>query len=276
MFLKFAIYSGDTGRLARVLIPGLKNGKSYTLSCQVKMTSSSNTVHIDVDLGDSHAYTGTIEANNVWKDVEIPLKLTTGYKWIDFGIRNADYISGNYALLRNIKLEEGEIATTFCVGDDDANYITNVRPVDAWTFNDGKIAEDSTVTCPSGKKVYKTLSLPDAPTSTSNKSIDYISSDWLSTIEIGKIYTLSFWVKSSVANTHLMYSYLYPVISLGQSQFFRENDGQEEAIKTNGDTYIGVTTEWKKHYIYFYVMSKQDSGLVQCIPFRLTRSYNES
>ena len=275
MLLRFAGDTDTTGRLARVLIPSLEQGKTYTLSCQIRMTGSVGApekTRIEIDLGDTHSGMKTIEVTTSWHTIEVPLLLNNTsnpeYKWIDFGIYGDDYVAGNYALLRHIKLEEGGMATAFTVANEDANYVTNVRPVDEWLLN-ANIAEDSTVTCPSGKKVYKTLAMPSAP-----GDIDYISANGLTTIEVGKVYTISYWVKSSANNTHRVKTYMYPDLTPVLQDFMAlvGDDGQTERIATDYETEVGVTTEWKKHYIHVYVMSLPSGGVVNCIPLRLTRT----
>ena len=86
-----------------------------------------------------------------------------GQEWLDMGIISGDYTSGNYALLRHIKIEEGTIATAFSIAEEDINNVTNIRPVDDWDMT--SLIEDTTITGPTGKKVYKTSSLPDQPVS---------------------------------------------------------------------------------------------------------------
>lgn len=280
MLLRFAGDTDTTGRLARVRIPSLEVGKTYTLSCQIRMTGSVGApekTHIEIDLGDTHSGMKTIEVTTSWQTIEVPLLLNNTsnpeYKWIDFGIYGDDYVAGNYALLRHIKLEEGGMATAFTVANEDANYVTNVRPVDEWLLN-ANIAEDSTITCPSGKKVYKTLAMPSAPSGQADEYIDYITANGLTTIEVGKVYTISYWVKSSANNTHRMKTYMYPDLTPVLQDFMAlvGDDGQTERIATDYETEVGVTTEWKKHYIHVYVMSLPSNGIVSCIPLRLTRT----
>lgn len=274
MLLRFVGDTDITGRLARVAIPSLETGKTYTLSCQIKMTSSA--AHIEIDLGDTSGGLKTIEATTEWQNIEVQLLFNNishpEYKWIDFGIIPADYVAGNYALLRHVKLEAGELATAFCIANEDINSVTNVRPVDAWTINDN-MAEDSTVTCPSGKKVYKTLALPSAPSGQADEYIDYISANGLTSIETGKVYTISYWVMSSANNTHRVTTYMYPDLTPVSQDFLAlvGDDSQSERIAPDCVTEVGVTTEWEKHYIHIYVMALPSGGSVNCLPLRLTR-----
>ena len=275
MLLRFAGDTDITGRLARIAIPSLETGKTYTLSCQIKMTSAA--AHIEIDLGDTSGGLKTIEATTSWQNIEVQLLFNNTshpeYKWIDFGMFPADYVAGNYALLRHVKLEEGELATAFCIANEDINSVTNVRPVDAWTISEN-MAEDGTITCPSGKKVYKTLAMPSAPSGQADEYIDYISANGLTSIETGKVYTISYWLKSSANNTHRVTTYMYPDLTPVSQDFVAlvGDDSQSERIAPDCVTDVGVTTDWKKHYIHIYVMALPSGGSVNCLPLRLTRN----
>ena len=272
MLLKFAGSSDSDGRLARVTIPSLEIGKTYTLSCQIMMTYQD--AHIQIDLGGS-SVSKIIEATTSWHTIEVALPFNNtanpDFKWIDFGITDFDSEHpNNYALLRHVKLELGETATPFRIANEDINSVTNIRPVDEWTLTD--MTEDSTVSCPSGKKVYKTNNMP--PSVAPNNYIDYIKCSNLNGIQVGKVYTLSFWVKKAATQNDeqiILFSYLYPDMSGGVSQEFIElppsADGQSEAIKADCKTLIAVTAEWVKHYVYFYPISV--GSTVNCIPLRL-------
>ena len=259
-------YSIDTGRTSLSNIP-IDGAGDYIVSFEAKRGSGSQAQTIQ--LGDGTAWNQDITTE--WQTYKHVFTIT------NTAATTLAFIANAMLLLRHLKIERGQTATEFKVADEDNEYITSNRPYGSWEKTN--LVAD-TMTCPSNKQVWKTSAMPAV-----RSTINYIYKNGM-TLEAGKVYTLSFWCKSSNGN-HLIQSFLYtPVISgetreygiIDASVLFISESGskQSERVEANGVTSIPVTTEWVKHYVHFFVAKVDANHPISCIPMRLSGGSSEN
>ena len=97
-------------------------------------------------------------------------------------------------------------------------------------------------------------------------------------LELNNYYVLSFWAKSSTNNSNFR-TFLYRKINSKRIQLNSSTGDDYKGSATsfnNGETYIDLTTEWKRYYIVYLLDSAMSSDVnTESIVFRLNSSTSE-
>lgn len=186
--------------------------------------------------------------------------------------------------IKNLKVENGSIATAFCISDSDGTKIEGDNMFTTTTnYNGDPIFNqlgsneilDTSNTDGHGSvmKFYRN--------NNSDPFMVYNNYYWDNTqyakvLTAGKVYTISFWARSEQDGLKIhtgIYSYVTASGSSSSNDYNKHNsaavytDKATEGIYDNagGECIHTLTTSWKRYYAHFYIMTGVTSApIIQC------------
>lgn len=254
-------------RLANLGTNGI--GGDFVVTCEMRMGGDSpSTTRVHVDICDKLSKEG--EFRNIttswipqvftFEDLDSPHFAGSYNGFMDFEGIISDI---NRLQIRNLKIERGQVPTAFCISDKDANAF-NSNDILTFTENPLLTVESSRY---KGYKVYK-LSAANYPSTEANMFYASKSNGYLG---VGKVFTLSFYAKSSVNGT-VFGNYFYgnldtqnrnnPVDgTIGGDHSSIANGGMTALNRFDGGTFIKLTTAWKRYTIHWFNQNQGDRNI---------------
>lgn len=254
-------------RLANLGTNGI--GGDFVVTCEMRMGGDSpSTTSVHVDICDKLSKEG--ELRNIttswmpqvftFEDLDSPHFAGSYNGFMDFEGAISDV---NRLQIRNLKIERGQVPTAFCISDKDANAF-NSNDILSFTENPLLTVESSRY---KGYKVYK-LSSANYPSTEANMFYASKSNGYLG---VGKVFTLSFYAKSSVNGT-VFGNYFYgnldtqnrnnPVDgTIGGDHTDIANGGMTALNRFDGGTFIKLTTAWKRYTIHWFNQNQGDRNI---------------
>ena len=249
----------NTRRRAMISSLGLGGvGGSFVVSFMAKVSSGSGSMYVNICDVDGKVLTSSVSSDvdktyvslsTTWRTFTmrfaLPDTISDNKDFIVFG-DNTGTIGSSNIYIRHLKIERGDIATCFVEADEDLEYKGGSNLINGITKQNDIIGPEliDNRTC-----YYK----ENAPSS--NKL--YLQSQSGITFEAGKIYTLSFWAKCSLANGYIIRSYCDGDIGNDTIGYKLYDDGKTgsilEGARADGDERIRLSNTWKQYFIHLYV-----------------------
>lgn len=186
--------------------------------------------------------------------------------------------------VKNLKVESGSIATSFCISDSDGTKIEGDNMFTTTTNYNGDpifnqlgsneiLDTSNTEGHGSVMRFYRN--------NNSDPFMAYNNYDWDNTqyakvLTAGKVYTISFWARSAQDGLKIhtgIYSYVTASGSSSGNEYNKHNSAAVYTDKTTDGIYDNaggecihtLTTSWKRYYAHFYIMTGVTSApIIQC------------
>ena len=229
-----------------------------------------------VDKGTLPSDTSNVKVTTAWQDYEIHFSIPENNGFIS-GERNgfmdfekiSGFPDGAYLYIRHLKIERGDTATAFCEADEDIAAI-----------GQGQMITDLSINAMSYPKTYNgrtnVYSANVTPGSFSGNYVDYLFQAKFAQLEIGKVYTLSFWACSSTEGM-VIRSYLYDpsiITDVGMDLYDSGSSGMAtESLSADGYSKVRLSMTWKQYFLRFYVAIGSTTKR-NLIPLRVFKSDN--
>lgn len=229
-----------------------------------------------------------IVVNNNWQSYEIhfflpeenPYMGSDSYNgFLDFeeavesGIAPIITNQGAYIYIRHLKVERGQTATKFCEADEDIAAIGQGDIIPEWDYQNMSYAPSVIINGVTYPNYYnQTIDL------NAGKDIWCLSKSGLPfSVKAGKIYTLSYWARTSnagmVIRNHL-YNQDDPQVRIIDINIYGIYDAGAvgtiiESAVSDGRTGVRLSTTWKQYFVHFYVTRDvSNMNCCACVVFR--------
>lgn len=244
-------------------------GGCFTVSFQAKITSGTGSLNCNFcdvlpTVGEGTLLNNSqyVAVNTGWQSVELHFDLTdisastqalletnsfNGF----FDIEDYDGTITNASAniyVRRLKIERGDTATAFCEADEDIAAIGQGQMI-AQLTNNGMSYPISN----NGRTNVYSVSVN--PSSFSSNYVDYLYQNSGFILKSGKVYTLSFWARSSNAGV-VITSHLYNpniITSIGMELYGAEPGAAMESLSGDGGSRVRLSTTWTQYFLRFYV-----------------------
>lgn len=184
---------------------------------------------------------------------------------------------GAYIYIRHLKIERGQTATKWCEADEDIAAIGQGDIIPEWEYNDMSYAPSVIINGVTYPNYYnQTIDL------NAGKDIWCLSKSGLPfSVKAGKIYTLSYWARTSnagmVIRNHL-YNQDDPQVPIIDIAIYGIYDAGAvgtiiESAVSDGRTGVRLSTTWKQYFVRFYVT--RDVSNMNCCACVIYRDDNE-
>lgn len=228
----------------------------------------------------------TIDVTTSWEEFQFTFTGTTNTPLTALNSISMRYTTSGVTTvaIKNLKVESGSIATAFCISDSDGTKIEGDNMFTTTTnYNADPIfnsISSNEVLDTSNAEGYGSV-MRFYRNNNSSAFMIYNSYDWTNTqyakvLTAGKVYTISFWARSSQAGLKIhtgIYSYVTASGSSSGNDYNKHNsaavytDKTTDALYDNagGETIHTLTTSWKRYYAYFYIKTGVTSApIIQC------------
>jgi len=186
--------------------------------------------------------------------------------------------------IKNLKVESGSIATAFCISDSDGTKIegdnmftttTNYNSDPIYNQINSNEVLDYTNADGHGNVMSFYRNNNSAAFMVYN-SYDWANTQYAKVLTAGKVYTISFWARSTQDGLKIhtgIYSYVTASGSSSSNDYNKHNsaavytDKTTDAIYDNagGECIHTLTTSWKRYYAHFYIKTGVTAApIIQC------------
>ena len=264
---------GSTCRRARISNIGFNGvGGLFVVSFEAKIVSDTGSLYVNLcdqggilGKGSLPSDSSNVTLTTSWKSYEV---------YFDLSNCNAKFLEGPYdpydgkyngfldfealsvndrnIYIRHLKIERGDHRTGFNEADEDLGYRVNDELITSITKYSS--------TSPSGPSSLDGHSNIYTRTVGTGSTINYLTSNSVKLKE-GRIYTLSFWAKSTVDGFCVKTVFDG---SMGGSAIgvIWAGDGTgyvKEGVYTTGETTIVLSTTWKQYFVHLYVTTAAEN-----------------
>lgn len=228
----------------------------------------------------------TIDVTTLWTEFKFSFSGTTSTPLTALNSISLRHTTSGVVTvaIKNLKVENGSIATAFCISDSDGTKIEGDNMFTTTTNYNG----DPIFNSISSNEVLDTSNADGHGSvmrfyrsNNSNPFMVYNSYDWANTqyakvLTAGKVYTISFWARSAQDGLKIhtgIYSYVTASGSSSSNDYNKHNsaavytDKATDGIYDNagGECIHTLTTSWKRYYAHFYIMAGVTSApIIQC------------
>ncbi|MBO5601154.1 MAG: hypothetical protein J5957_00915 [Prevotella sp.] len=253
---------------------GGKSVNGVTISFSAKAVGAETNVNFYIN-GNTGVTTKAIDTD--WTDITLNVPSVTSLVYLRAYYSNADVTT---VVLKNIKVESGNIATDFCISDADGkvlksdNMYTTIVDYDKDPiFNkiNGNESLDTSDTDGHGNVMTFYRNNNSAAFMIYN-GYDWGVDQYTKALLAGKVYTISFWAKSAIDGLKIhagLYGYVTASGSGTTTDYNTHNSAARYTEKATGGIYANadgecihtLTTSWKRYYSRFYIQTG-----VTCVP----------
>lgn len=253
---------------------GGKSVNGVTISFSAKAVGAETNVNFYIN-GNTGVTTKAIGTD--WTDITLNVPSVTSLGYLRAYYSNADVTT---VVLKNIKVESGNIATDFCISDADGkvlksdNMYTTIVDYDKDPiFNkiNGNESLDTSDTDGHGNVMTFYRNNNSAAFMIYN-GYDWGVDQYTKALLAGKVYTISFWAKSAIDGLKIhagLYGYVTASGSGTTTDYNTHNSAARYTEKATGGIYANadgecihtLTTSWKRYYSRFYIQTG-----VTCVP----------
>lgn len=263
---------------------GGKSVSGVTISFRAKAVGAETNVNFYIN-GNTGVTTKAIDTD--WTDITLNVPSVTSLGYLRAYYSNADVTT---VVLKNIKVESGNIATDFCISDADSSIVSNTNLFTTTVdYNKDPIymqinaneTMDTSDADGHGNVLtfYRNNMAGSDGTSPFMLYNDYIG--WgddprTKLFTAGKVYTISFWAKAAVSGLKIHTGLYGHVTTAGESStasYTTHNSGALYSDKLTDGVYDNggceclhhLTTSWKRYYARFYIQTGVTAiPIIQC------------
>ena len=263
---------------------GGKSVNGVTISFRAKAVGAETNVNFYIN-GNTGVTTKAIGTD--WTDITLNVPSVTSLGYLRAYYSNADVTT---VVLKNIKVESGNIATDFCISDADSSIVSNTNLFTTTVdYNKDPIymqinaneTMDTSDADGHGNVLtfYRNNMAGSDGTSPFMLYNDYIG--WgddprTKLFTAGKVYTISFWAKAAVSGLKIHTGLYGHVTTAGESStasYTTHNSGALYSDKLTDGVYDNggceclhhLTTSWKRYYARFYIQTGVTAiPIIQC------------
>lgn len=263
---------------------GGKSVNGVTISFSAKAVGAETNVNFYIN-GNTGVTTKAIDTD--WTDITLNVPSVTSLGYLRAYYSNADVTT---VVLKNIKVESGNIATDFCISDADSSIVSNTNLFTTTVdYNRDpiymKINANETMDTSDADghgnvlTFYRNNMAGSDGTSPFMLYNDYIG--WgddprTKLFTAGKVYTISFWAKAAVSGLKIHTGLYGHVTTAGESStasYTTHNSGALYSDKLTDGVYDNggceclhhLTTSWKRYYARFYIQTGVTAiPIIQC------------
>ncbi len=263
---------------------GGKSVNGVTISFSAKAVGAETNVNFYIN-GNTGVTTKAIGTD--WTDITLNVPSVTSLGYLRAYYSNADVTT---VVLKNIKVESGNIATDFCISDADSSIVSNTNLFTTTVdYNKDPIymqinaneTMDTSDADGHGNVLtfYRNNMAGSDGTSPFMLYNDYIG--WgddprTKLFTAGKVYTISFWAKAAVSGLKIHTGLYGHVTTAGESStasYTTHNSGALYSDKLTDGVYDNggceclhhLTTSWKRYYARFYIQTGVTAiPIIQC------------
>lgn len=247
---------------------GGKSVKGVTLSFSIKALSDTTTATVYVN----ETSIGTVDAGFGWSKVTLTAENVTTLYSISLRYATSSTLS---VVIKDLKVESGTIATSFCISDSDGTKIeTNNIFTDTIDYNGNpyfnKQGDNETIDKTNADGHGTVMGFYRSNSSEATWMV-FDATTEQKTFTAGKVYTLSFWAKTgtfpSGVSSLRIHSGIWDTVHQ-KWNYFNQNAWYEdynEGITNTGEGVQVLTPTWKRYFIRFYIMTTTTGIVViQC------------
>lgn len=228
----------------------------------------------------------TIDVTTLWTEFKFSFSGTTSTPLTALNSISLRHTTSGVSTvaIKNLKIESGSIATSFCISDSDGTKIggdnmftttTNYNSDPIYNQINSNEVLDYTNADGHGNVMSFYRNNNSAAFMVYN-SYDWANTQYAKVLTAGKVYTISFWARSAQDGLKIhtgIYSYVTASGSSSSNDYNKHNsaavytDKTTDAIYDNagGECIHNLTTSWKRYYAHFYIKTGVTAApIIQC------------
>lgn len=228
----------------------------------------------------------TIDVTTLWTEFKFSFSGTTSTPLTALNSISLRHTTSGVVTvaIKNLKVENGSIATAFCISDSDGTKIEGDNMFTTTTNYNGdpifnKLGSneilDTSNTEGHGSVMRFYRNNNSDPFMVYN-NYDWDNTQYAKVLTAGKVYTISFWARSEQDGLKIhtgIYSYVTASGSSSGNEYNKHNsaavytDKATDGIYDNagGECIHTLTTSWKRYYAHFYIKTGVTSApIIQC------------
>lgn len=259
---------------------GGKSVSGVTISFRAKAVGAETNVNFYIN-GNTGVTTKAIGTD--WTDITLNVPSVTSLGYLRAYYSNADVTT---VVLKNIKVESGNIATDFCISDADSSVVSNTnlftttvdydRDPIYMKINANETMDTSDADGHGNVLTFYRNNSSDPPFMVYNDYIGWSDDPRTKVFTAGKVYTISFWAKAGVSGLKIHTGLYGHVTTAGESStvsYTTHNSGALYSDKLTDGVYDNggceclhhLTTSWKRYYARFYIQTGVTAiPIIQC------------
>ena len=228
----------------------------------------------------------TIDVTTLWTEFKFSFSGTTSTPLTALNSISLRHTTSGVSTvaIKNLKVENGSIATAFCISDSDGTKIEGDNMFTTTTnYNGDPIFNQlgsneilDTSNTDGHRSVMKFYRNNNSDPFMVYNNYDWANTQYAKVLTAGKVYTISFWARSAQDGLKIhtgIYSYVTASGSSSGNEYNKHNiaavytDKATEGIYDNagGECIHTLTTSWKRYYAHFYIMTGVTSApIIQC------------
>ncbi len=259
---------------------GGKSVNGVTISFSAKAVGAETNVNFYIN-GNTGVTTKAIDTD--WTDITLNVPSVTSLGYLRAYYSNADVTT---VVLKNIKVESGNIATDFCISDADSSIVSNTnlftttvdynRDPIYMKINANETMDTLDADGHGNVLTFYRNNSSDPPFLLYNDYIGWGDDPRTKLFTAGKVYTISFWAKAGVSGLKIHTGLYGHVTTAGESStasYTTHNSGAYYSDKLTDGVYDNggcecihsLSTSWKRYYARFYIQTGVTAiPIIQC------------